>query len=91
MPVTSIRLKDDLKESLDELAEKLDRSRNWVINEAIERYIVEDRKLEEQRWQETLPALEESDKGETIPFEEVMERLLERAAKLKASSSTVDE
>ncbi|MGL4728654.1 MAG: CopG family ribbon-helix-helix protein, partial [Bosea sp. (in: a-proteobacteria)] len=42
----TIRLDDDTKlDALDKLAAGMDRSRNWLINRAIERYIAE------QSWQ----------------------------------------
>ena len=41
-PSVTIRLDDEAKlEVLDRLAASLDRSRNWLINRAIERYVAE--------------------------------------------------
>ena len=70
MGVTSIRLQDDLEKSLSELAEKSNRSKNWLINQAVKEY-VESLALEEQRWLETLPALESVKSGKSIPAVEV--------------------
>ena len=39
---TSIRLSDDLIGKLDELAASVDRSRAWVIEQAITRYVAEE-------------------------------------------------
>lgn len=39
--VTSIRLPDDLVDRLDRIAESLDRSRGWVIRQALARYVQE--------------------------------------------------
>ncbi len=70
MGVTSIRLQDDLEKSLSELAEKSSRSKNWLINQAIKEY-VENLALEEERWLETLPALESVKSGKSVPAAEV--------------------
>lgn len=70
MSVTSIRLHDDLEKSLSDLAKKTDRSKNWLINQAIREYL-EARALEESRWLETIPALESVKSGKSIPAEEV--------------------
>ncbi len=74
MTVTSIRLQDDLEKSLSELAKKTDRSKNWLINQAIREYL-EAQALEENRWLETLPALESVKSGKSIPAEQVEEWL----------------
>ena len=34
-PVVSVRLPDDLRKAVDELAKQQDRSRNWVITDLI--------------------------------------------------------
>ncbi len=43
--VTSVRLEDDLLERIEALADSLDRSKAWVIEQAIKSYV------EEQAWQ----------------------------------------
>ena len=39
MSVTSLRLKEELEAPLDELSSRLQRSRNWLINKAVEDFI----------------------------------------------------
>lgn len=70
MSVTSVRLQDDLDKSLNELALKSNRSKNWIINQAIKEFI-EHQAIEEQRWLETLSALESVRSGISIPSERV--------------------
>jgi len=74
MGVTSIRLQDDLDRSLAELAKKSSRSKNWLINQAIKEY-VENLALEEERWLDTLPALESVKAGRSVPAADVKEWL----------------
>ena len=54
------------------LAKKLDRSKNYLINQALKEFIAQ-QKLAEKRWQETLPALESVRAGRTIPADKVFE------------------
>lgn len=65
MTVTSIRLQPDLEAGLAEATERLQRSRNWVINEAVREYIAK-RSLEDQRWAETRAALEDVAAGRVV-------------------------
>ena len=64
----TIRADRQTVERLDRLAKALDRSRNYVVKQALEAY------LEEQSWQ--IQAIEEGlqslDRGQGRPHEEVM-------------------
>ena len=70
MSLTNIELYDELEQSLTQLAEKPNQSKNWIINEAIKEFL-EHQALEEQRWQETLPALASVKKGGSITSEKI--------------------
>jgi len=72
MTVTSIRLQPELEEPLEVLAKKLDRSKNYLINQALKEFIAH-QELAEQRWQETLPALESMMAGRGVPADKVFE------------------
>ncbi|MBN8534723.1 MAG: ribbon-helix-helix protein, CopG family [Rhizobiales bacterium] len=64
----TIRLdQEDKLEALDRLASAMDRSRNWIINRALDRYIAE------QAWQveEIQKAIAEADRGEFATEEQV--------------------
>lgn len=65
MSITSIRLTDDIDKPLESLAKKLDRSKNYLINQAIKEYLVK-QSLENSRWQDTLKALESINAGKSI-------------------------
>lgn len=57
MSVTSVRFQTDVEKSLTEAAERLQRSKNWIVNQVVKEYI--SRSLEEEsRWQDTLIALD---------------------------------
>lgn len=70
MIIVSVRLQEDLEASLEGLAERLRRSRNWLINQAVREFI-ERQQLEESRWQETVEALRSIEAGHGIPEGEV--------------------
>ena len=71
MSVTSVRIKDELNKSLKKLAEKNQRSKSWIINEALAEYIIKDQ-IESQKWLDTLEALDDVNNGRVIDGEEVL-------------------
>ncbi|MCG5516920.1 MAG: CopG family ribbon-helix-helix protein [Pseudomonadota bacterium] len=70
MGVTSIRIADDVEKPLEVLSKKLDRSKNYLINQAIKEFLAR-QSLEDSRWQDTLEALESIKAGKSIDEEEV--------------------
>lgn len=65
MSITSIRLAADVEQPLESLAKKLDRSKSYLINQAIKEFLAK-QSLEESRWQETLQALESIKAGKSL-------------------------
>ena len=74
MSVTSIRLQPEVEKPLEILSKKLDRSRNYLINQAIKEFI-EKRVIEERRWSETLVALKSVKNGAVVEETEVVDWL----------------
>ena len=70
MSVTSIRLTDDIDKPLESLANKLDRSKNYLINQAIKEFLAR-QSLEESRWADTLDALESIKSGKSLEEKDV--------------------
>ena len=70
MSITSIRITDDVDKPLQALCEKLDRSKNYLINQAIKEFLAR-QSVEESRWQDTLEALESIKQGKTIDADDV--------------------
>lgn len=74
MGMTSVRLPDEIQDKLEQTAERLQRSKGWIINEALAEFLArEERKA--QRHQETLEALSELKDGQLIEGEEIMDWL----------------
>lgn len=57
MSVTSIRLQPEIENPLEKLAIKLDRSKNYLINQAVKEFLAR-KSLGESRWNDTLEALD---------------------------------
>ena len=65
MSVTSIRLQPEVESGLEAMSDKLHRSKNWLINQAI-REFVERQELEQARWNETLAAMQSVANGNVV-------------------------
>lgn len=71
MGMTSVRMPDELLEQLELAAEKLRRSKGWIINDAVKEYLSrEERKA--QMLEETRQALADIKAGRLVDGEEVM-------------------
>jgi predicted transcriptional regulator len=70
MGVTSVRLQPEIESPLDALSKKLDRSKSYLINQAIKEFLAR-KPLEEQRWVETLEAIDSVKTGKLIEEKEV--------------------
>lgn len=70
MSVTTVRLQPEVESGLEVMADKLNRSKSWLINQAVREYI-ERQEQEQVRWQETLKAMESAARGRVVSGEAV--------------------
>ena len=70
MTVTTVRLQPEVEEGLEEIADKLNRTKSWVINQALREFL-ERQDLEQKRWNETLEAMESVAQGRVVSGESV--------------------
>ncbi len=86
--VTTVRLDDQLVDRLDRLAGALDRSRSWLIEQAISRY------LDEEAWQVAAiqEGLEAYRSGRTplTAHDQVMDELQKQIAARLGDASSLD-
>lgn len=68
--LTSIRIESDLIDTLESFAKQWDRSRSWVINQALREFL-EKQALEQKRWIETEEALRQVDAGAVVEAQSV--------------------
>ncbi len=69
MKATTVRIDDGILDRIDGLAKTLSRSRSWVINQAIDRF------LDYEEWfvKEVKDGLEEVERGEIATHDKVAE------------------
>lgn len=67
MKATTIRMEEMMLARIDSMAKDINRSRTWLINQAVERFL----SYEEWFVQEVRDGLNEAAKGETATSEEV--------------------
>lgn len=70
MSVTTVRLQAEVEQQLEAIASKLQRSKGWVINEALAQYIAKQHS-EQARWQQTLAAMASAADGKVVDAGEV--------------------
>ncbi len=70
MSVTTVRLQPEVEEGLEAIADKLHRTKSWLINQALREFI-ERQHLEQSRWQETVQAMESVAQGKVVSGEAV--------------------
>ncbi len=70
MSITSVRLKPEIAKPLKDLAKKLDRSKSYLINEAVAEYLLK-QDQDQQRWDQTLAAINSIKEGQSIDGEAV--------------------
>lgn len=70
MSVTTVRLQAEVEHQLEAIANRLHRSKGWVINQALSEYI-DKQQLEQDRWKQTLDAMESAAEGKVVDASEV--------------------
>lgn len=65
MGVTSVRLQPEVEHDLRETARQLNRSRNWLVNEAVRDYVAR-YQAERTRMEETLAAIDSVARGDLV-------------------------
>ncbi len=65
MTVTTIRLQPEVESGLEAMADKLHRSKNWLVNQAIREFVAR-QELEQSRWKDTLAAMESVAQGKVV-------------------------
>ena len=74
--VVTAKLPDQLVSRMDEIADRIDRSKSWIVRQALAEWLAE----EQRRYELTLEALKDVDEGRTIPHEEVLAMVDQRKA-----------
>lgn len=70
MSVTTVRLQSETEQRLEAIAHRLQRSKGWVINQALAEYIDKEQR-EQERWRQTLEAMESAARGNVAEADQV--------------------
>ena len=81
--VVTAKLPDDLVSHMDEVAERIDRSKSWIVRQALAEWLAE----EQRRHEFTLEALKDVDEGRTISHEEVLAMVEQRKRERRKTGS----
>lgn len=77
--VVTAKLPDQLVSRMDEIADRIDRSKSWIVRQAVTEWLAE----EQRRYELTLEALKSVDEGRSFTQEEIEKHF---AARRKARS-----
>lgn len=72
--VVTTKLPDDLVKEMDDVAARMDRSKSWIVRQAVAEWLA----AEQVRYEMTVEALKEVDEGRTIPHEQVLAMVEQR-------------
>ena len=81
--VVTAKLPDDLVSEMDEVAERIDRSKSWFVRQAVAEWLAEERR----RYELTLEAMKSVDEGISFSQEEIEKHF---AARRKARSKAAN-
>jgi predicted transcriptional regulator len=72
--VVTAKLPDDLVSQLDRAADRIDRSKSWIVREAVQQWLAE----EQRRYELTLEALRDADEGRTVDHDTIRVQAAQR-------------
>ena len=72
--VVTANLPQDLVAKLDRVAARIDRSKSWIVRQALVEWLAE----EDRRYELTLEALKDVDEGRTFTHEQIKEHFEQR-------------
>jgi predicted transcriptional regulator len=81
--VVTAKLPDDLVSQMDEIADRIDRRKSWIVRQEVAEWLAE----EQRRHELTLEALKDVEEGRTIPHEEVLAMVEQRKRERRAAQS----
>jgi predicted transcriptional regulator len=82
--VVTAKLPEDLVSEMDSVAARIDRSKSWIVKQAVAEWLAEERRRDEM----TLEALDDVDQGQTIPHADIQQWAIEQkqAARRKSAA-----
>jgi len=84
--VVTAKLPDDLVSRLDEVSRRSERSRSWIVRQAVAEWVAE----EQRRYELTLEALKSVDEGKSLSHEEVLASVEQRKRERRERQTAED-
>src|SRR5690349_19987151 len=81
--VVTANLPAHLAAHLDEVADRIERSKSWIVRQAVSEWLAE----EQRRYDLTLEALKSVDEGRTLSHEEVLSGIERRQRKRRETQA----
>lgn len=81
--VVTAKLPDELVSQMDEVADRIDRTKSWIVRQAVAEWLAE----EQRRYELTLVALQDVDEGRTIAHEEILAMVEQRKRERRKTKS----
>lgn len=81
--VVTAKLPDDLVDRIDEVAERIDRTKSWIVREALSQWLAE----EQRRYELTIEALQDVDEGRMTSHEDLKEWAEQKKLSKRAKSA----
>lgn len=81
--VITAKLPEDLVKRLDEVANRIDRSKSWVVRQAVTEWLAE----EQRRYELTIEALKDVDEGRMISDDDLKRWAQERKRDARTKSA----
>lgn len=81
--VITAKVPEALAVRMDEVAKRIDRSKSWIVRQAVAEWLAE----EQRRHELTLEALQSVDEGRTLSHEEVLEHFERRKRERRKSQA----
>jgi predicted transcriptional regulator len=82
--VVTAKLPDELVADMDEVADRIDRSKSWIVKQAVTEWLAE----EKRRYELTLEALQDVDEGRVVSHEDLKDWAQRKKRDRRTMSST---
>jgi len=81
--VVTAKLPDDLVDRMDQVADRIERSKSWIVREALSQWLAE----EQRRYELTLEGLKDFEEGRVLSQDEMEEWAAKKKRDSRAKSA----
>jgi predicted transcriptional regulator len=81
--VVTAKLPEDLVDRMDQVADRIERSKSWIVREALSQWLAE----EQRRYELTLEGLRDYDEGRVVSQEELEEWVVKKKRDARTKSA----